>query len=260
MFYTNSKYLNCCDNSGFECHNENIIAEEMECTTIIEEHEKNFQPTQHHVNKNINKALVSSFLSSTSLIALSMLEVTDATDDITTPCESNLLHIFCYVAGYTCRMINIKDKVRNNINISEILKEAFDNSSIAISKLPSRIKKIRNIPLEKKYDFYFSIPLIPSNITSNCDTSTSIASFAGIYIYDYTNNIDLGRQYSDYCVSDSTYFCSSSKPIVSIFSECCPGIESYITYPGLSTEKKIPTVSYPVFNVITESTTAMEKI
>ncbi len=73
MFYTNSKYLNCCDNSDFECHSENIVAEEMECTSIIEEHEKRFHPTQYYVNKNINKTLVSS-LASTSLITLTMLE------------------------------------------------------------------------------------------------------------------------------------------------------------------------------------------
>ncbi|WP_175330452.1 hypothetical protein, partial [Candidatus Ichthyocystis hellenicum] len=108
------KYLNCCDNSDFECHSENIIAEEMECTTIIEEHEKNFQPTHHYIGKNINKTLVSS-LASTSLIALSMLEGADATDDITQYCESDILSNFCYIARDICRIINLKEEVKNKI-------------------------------------------------------------------------------------------------------------------------------------------------
>ncbi|WP_175330451.1 hypothetical protein, partial [Candidatus Ichthyocystis hellenicum] len=250
------KYLNCCDNSDFECHNENIIAEEMECTTIIEEHKKKFQPNQHHVNKNINKALVSSFLSSTSLIALSMLEVADATDDITPSCKSLILNNFCYIAGDICRIINIKEEVKNKINdsVSEIIKDAFDYSS----------KKVLDLqPGIKKHDFNFSIPLItPSNTTSDCNSIRYISLYAGNYLYGYVNDIEQeilsGEKINSLCVSDSTAFCVyPGKPRVSIFSECCPGIESHITYPGLSIEKKIPTVSDKVVNAITESTTAI---
>ncbi|WP_092490726.1 hypothetical protein [Candidatus Ichthyocystis hellenicum] len=253
MFYTNSKCLNCCDNSDFECHSENIVAEEMECTTIIEEHEKNFQPTQQYINENINKTLFSR-LTSTSLIALSMLEGAGATDDLSQNCKSTVLPNLCYMAGDICRIIKIKDELKNKINssISEIIKEAFDYSLIEIRKDPLR--------RTNEHGFNISIPLtITSNTNINCDTIGRISFFANKFLYNYVNDIDLSDEHRDsLCLSDSTAFCTRLiEPRVSIFSGCCPSIESHITYPGLSIEKKIPTVSDTVVNAITESTTAI---
>ncbi|WP_092343780.1 hypothetical protein [Candidatus Ichthyocystis sparus] len=241
MFYTNSKHFNCCSNSDFECQSESKISEEIETTTIIEVHEKNFQPDPHYINKNRNMTLVSS-LASKYLIALSMLEGADADDNIAQPCRTTYnktLYDFCYIASNVCRIINVKDEAKNKIsaNVSEIIKAAINNSS----------KKVLGTPQEiEEYDSYFSIPLItPSNITSDCYTIGRIAFYVKNYLYNYVSGLDLGdKPPHSSCVSSSTAFCDySAAPQVSIFNKCCPSIESYITYPGLSIEKKTTTVS-----------------
>ncbi|WP_092343782.1 hypothetical protein [Candidatus Ichthyocystis sparus] len=266
MFYTNSKCLNCCDNSDFECHSENIVAEEMECTAIIDEHEKNFQPTQYYVNKNINKTLVSS-LASTSLIALSMLGVANGVESSTNHCKTkyeNIASSFCITAGNICRIMGATKELKKiNTSTSEIIEKAIDYSSKTLE-----LERVRSDL--KRYDLDSGLPLdISSNIDRSkffnydCDKTelvNSMYEYMISYLYSYFHdNIKANIESpGSRCTSQNTLFCNRGDPKISTFIKCCPGIGEYVVYDGLpALEKKIPTVSDNVINAITKSTTAI---